>query len=131
MRLQRMRLGRDGLPTLGTMMSRDGTFHCVTLERSTNGDHPCIPFGTYIVDRAIHHPGTPGEYLCPELRDVPGRSHIQIHVANRVAELLGCIATGNHVADDELAVEESKAAFDRMMAHIGGNWPFTLEVVDP
>ena len=127
--LTRLSLGHDGEPTLGKMVSRDGMFTCYTLERSVNGDHPCIPAGVYQCAKVMHHPGTPGSYPCPGLLNVPGRSNIEIHIANFVSELLGCIAVGDYFAGTEIT--DSKTAFDRMMTHIGGNFPFTLTIINP
>ena len=130
--LQRTVLGIDGSPTLGTLTSRDGQFTCHTLERSANTDHPCIPAGTYQVVEDWHHPNDLAHrYRCPELRGVPGRDQIQIHIANRVGELLGCIAPGEHVSADGHAVEASGAAFKRLMEYLEGAFPFTLTVLDP
>jgi hypothetical protein len=127
MKLQRTTLGQDGAPTLGTMVSRDGNFSCVTLERSVNGDHPAIPAGTYAMGYAMHH----GKYRCPEVLDVPGRTAIHIHVANRCAELLGCIAVGENVSPDSDAIEHSQAAFDRLMQYLEGVETWTLDIADP
>lgn len=130
MRLQRTVLGTNGKPTFGKLTSNDGKFFCYTLERPVDGDHPCIPAGSYKVTIDDHHPGTPGAYRCPELMNVPGRSQIQIHIANRVVELLGCIAPGGRIGAD--CVEESGAAFRRLMAYLeGAALPFTLDVIDP
>lgn len=130
MRLQRTQLGYGGKPTLGKLTSNDGKFWCYTLERSTDGEYPCIPSGIYKVTIDTHHPGTPGAYRCPELLDVPGRSQIQIHIANRCGELRGCIAPGERIGAD--CVEDSGKAFRRLMAYLdGAKLPFTLEVVDP
>jgi len=125
--LKRNAFGLDGKPTLGTMES--GTFSCVTLERSQNGDHPCIPAGTYTVFKSVHHPDGPHPYACPELLNVAGRTKIHIHVANNAGQLLGCIAVGENVAGD--SIEHSQAAFDRLMAFIGGGFPFSLTIQDP
>lgn len=123
-------LGKDGSPTLGRFLTDDG-FACVTLERSANGDHPCIPAGTYVVELGFHHPGNPHGYPCPVITNVPGRSFIHVHVANRCDELQGCVATGEREADDGQAIEQSKVAFARMMAHINGRFPFELTITDP
>lgn len=132
MKLSRHILGRDGSPTLGRLVSRDGAFACVTLERSADGDHPCIPAGTYHVTIDTHHPGTPGAYRCPELLDVPGRSQIQIHIGNCCDDLQGCIAPGERESADGLAIEESGSAFRRLMAYLeGAPLPFELTVEDP
>jgi hypothetical protein len=128
--LQRANLGEKGKPTFGILTSRDGKFECVTLERSHDGEFPCIPQGVYKVGIDWHHPGTPATYRCPELLDVPGRSQIQIHIANRASELRGCIAPAERVGDD--CVEDSGKAFRRLMTYLdGAALPFTLEVRDP
>lgn len=131
MKLQRHILGQNGEPTLGTMTSNDGKFKCETLERSVDGDHPCIPAGSYQVALDVHHPGDAKGYPCPELRGVAGRDQIQIHVFNKPSESLGCIAPGERIADDGLSIESSKHAFDRLMAYLGDAFPFTLGIVDP
>jgi hypothetical protein len=130
MRLQRTVLGSNGKPTYGKLTSRDGVFFCFTLERPVDGPHPCIPADSYQVGIDWHHPGTPATYKCPELLDVPGRSQIQIHIANRVDQLLGCIAPGERIGND--CVEESGTAFRNLMAYLdGADVPFTLDVLDP
>lgn len=133
MKLQRHILGLAGHPTLGTLTSKDGKFSCVTLERPAEGDHPCIPAGTYQVIIDWHHPtDLEKRYRCPELLGVPGRSQIQIHIANRCGELLGCIAPGERVAAGGECVEASGDAFRRLMAYLdGAALPFTLEIFDP
>lgn len=128
MKLQRHTLGTDGQPTLGTMTSNDGTFSCATLERSVNGDHPCIPAApSYQMGYAMHH----GKYRCPEVLDVPDRTAIHVHVANCCAELLGCIAVGENVSADGESIEHSQSAFDRMMQYLNGVEPWTLEILNP
>lgn len=131
MKLPRHILGHGGSPTLGRMISRDGTFACVTLERSVDGDHPCIPAGTYVVELGFHHPGNPKGYPCPVITGVPGRSAIHIHIANEASELQGCVATGERESDTGLAIEESAAAFHRLMTYLEGTFPFELEIIDP
>lgn len=130
MRLQRHTLGRDGAPTLGVLTSRDGEFSCVTLERSANGDHPCVPASEYPVGYETHHPGGPHPYRCPVLDTrAIGRSHIQIHIANCCDELLGCIAVGEYV--DGARIAASGDAFQRLMDYLAGVPSFTLEILDP
>lgn len=65
-----------------------------SLERSKNGEHPAIPVGTYPLQIGIHHQGQPDAYPCYWVMEVPGRTAIQIHVANAASQLLGCIAPG-------------------------------------
>jgi Family of unknown function (DUF5675) len=127
MKLARSVRGVDGKPTLGTMTSHDGKFSCVTLERSANGDHPCISASAYAMGYAMHH----GKYRCPEVMNVPGRTAIHIHVANCCAELLGCIAVGENVSAEGDAIEHSQSAFDRLMEYLDGVAAWTLEIIDP
>lgn len=132
MRLQRTSTGRNGDPTFGLLVSKDGKFTCVTLERSADGPHPRIPAGTYRVYFDQHHPGTAGAYRCPELdTSAIGRSQVQIHVLNRVEQSLGCIGPGENIAADGESIEHSKSAFDRLMIYLEGVTEFMLDVVDP
>lgn len=132
MKLQRSQLGHGGKPTLGTLVSNDGAFRCVTLERSVDGEHPCIPAGEYQVGWTTHHPTGPNPYRCPLLDTsalAPPRTAIQIHIANVAGELLGCIAVGECVDGD--AIDCSEAAFERMMKYLGGVDSWTLAIADP
>lgn len=132
MRLQRTSSGRNGDPTFGLLVSKDGQFTCVTLERSADGPHPRIPAGTYRVYFDQHHPGTAGAYRCPELDTSScGRSQVQIHVLNRVEQSQGCIGPGENIAADGQSIEHSQSAFDRLMIYLEGVPEFTLEIVDP
>lgn len=122
-------------PTLGTLVSRDGQFSCVTLERAIDDpEHPCIPAGTYTVHKAMHHPGTPGEYECPELDTSalnPPRTHVQLHIGNDASDSEGCILTASFVAEGRLSVGESKEMFARLMAYLEGVGAWTLQIIDP
>lgn len=88
----------------------DGLRECYTLERPREGDHPCIPAGTYniLLTLSPHM-----HYITPELLDVPGRSAIRIHIANKASELLGCTAVG--LTHSLNWVGESKNAFESLM----------------
>lgn len=46
--------------------------------------------------------------------DVPNRTDIECHPANLPSQLLGCIAAGSTVDNDDL--DNSRAAFDRLVA---------------
>ena len=82
----------DGVTTLGLL---DGKFW--TVERPWLDNQlriSCIPTGEYKVKRHI----SPSKGTCYSVEDVPGRTHILIHVANWSHELMGCIAPGVGVA---------------------------------
>lgn len=79
----------------------DGSFECYALENALLA----IPAGTYeieLYDSPKHGPDT------PQLKNVPGRTNIQIHIANFPHELLGCIAPGTSMGDE--CVNHSRAA---------------------
>lgn len=92
-----------------------------TIERSKTGPHPAIPVGTYALSYGTHHAGQPNAYPCYWLDKVPGRSAIQIHVANLASELEGCIAPGLTVGfpmvdgEPQLGLVSSGNAFRNFM----------------
>ena len=89
--LQRVTFSPDS-PTYGVLLSQ-GIPLCVTLERpwlENKTDVSCIPPGTY----RMTHFNSPSKGKVFLLHDVPGRSMIEMHIANRVSELAGCVAVG-------------------------------------
>ena len=148
--MKRVILTRDPDPhpdgTFGSL-TIDGTdFAAVTVERLPDGEHPCIPLGTYPLKPCTYYggdgPGGKPDYPAYEVLDVPGRSQIKIHRANLASQLLGCIAPGEGFARFDAAkmrvvmagepgvrgVVSSRAAHDRFMAAMSGE-DGTLEVV--
>lgn len=110
------RLNSGKFSTRGEISLEDETI-CETLERGPAGGlHPRIPSGKYPI--TIRHwaskfDTTMRRLLGDEyrgmllLKNVPGRSAIEIHPANRYGELAGCIAPGLRVLpgqDDEYYV---------------------------
>jgi hypothetical protein len=84
---------------------------CKILERGAgNPDHVRIPAGTYEVRRkpvGTSHFDARFRALLGDrykgilwLPDVPHRTNIEIHTANQVSELLGCLATGVTIVQD-------------------------------
>ena len=88
-RLLITRQSDDGVRTFGEASFLGHEW--VSLERpwlNNQDDISCIPTGTYIAQ--IYDSPTKGNvYL---LQNVPGRSWVEIHAANWVHELLGCIS---------------------------------------
>lgn len=91
------------LRILRTEQSDEGTFgylfidnetFCVTGERPASGDHPCIPPGTYSWRKF----NSPHNGPCLLLTNVPDRYMIEIHSANFMLQLKGCIAPGHDFA---------------------------------
>lgn len=120
-----------------------GTFGRITVDGKTwwaveppkTGAHPCIPAGTYPLSYGTHHAGKPDSYPCYWVNDVPGRSAIQIHVANLASQLQGCIAPGlslgmvTNGADQAVGVMSSGDAFRIIMKLLDGA-PATLTITE-
>ncbi len=102
----------------------DNAPFCVTLERPAEGDHPCIKPGTYQCDR-FHSPHNGNCWL---LKGTEPRTMIQIHVANRYTELLGCIAPGRRFGTLEgiPAVLESAYAMADLYKKNGDHFKLTI-----
>lgn len=107
-------------------LSMNGQFLCFTVERPKDGLFPCIPADEY--DVTEYH--SPKHGLVWLLHDVPGRSMIEIHVANRASELKGCIAPGTTLGeiDGVPAVLGSKKAFDMLKDTLPQS--FTIKITE-
>ncbi len=99
------------LSTWGELIDPSGVRLCKILERGVhNPAHPRIPAGIYRVTRkpfGTSHFDATFRSLIGEtykgilwLPDVPGRSNIEIHAANFVSQLEGCLATGGAIMRD-------------------------------
>jgi hypothetical protein len=100
-----------------------GSESWLTVERSkTDATHPCIPAGTYPMKLGTYFggdgPGGKEDYPSYEILNVPGRSLIKIHGANKASQLLGCIAPGMtlEIFGGEIGVTSSRAALNEFMA---------------
>lgn len=80
--------------TFGSLSIEGNDFSCVSLERpwvANQSNLSCIPLGTYTCawkwsnshGRNVYH-----------VENVEGRTNIEIHSANAIFQLLGCIALG-------------------------------------
>ena len=111
--------------TIGKL-SIDGVFLCYTLERVADGknieNQSAINEGTYeVVKRWSSHMKCDVLGLC----GVPGRSDIEIHIANFPSQLLGCIAVGMQATRDSLI--RSTVAFNDLMAKFQEPATITIE----
>jgi hypothetical protein len=81
--------------------------------RSNRSEISCIPEGQYRA--AIEQSPKHGQVW--ELRDVPGRTDIQIHILNFAEQTEGCIGVGRTygVVDGRPGVSESSRAFGQLM----------------
>ena len=76
--------------TFGILYGESGEV-CKMVERAHPAyekDHPCIPEGTYTC--TPYSSPTKGDVWL--IKDVPGRTFIEIHKANLPSQLLGCLA---------------------------------------
>lgn len=94
--------------TFGVMFI-DGFYQCLTLENT----HKIIPAGEYDI---TFYDSPHNKTLVPLLMNVPGRSEIEIHIANFFSELEGCIAVGT--IKDLTMLMNSQAAFGTLMAKL-------------
>lgn len=113
--------------TFGTMTV--GSLSWPTVEQAWNDNRigtSCIPLGAYPLKPAMHYSGDgvggKPDYPCYEVCDVPGRSLIHIHRANKADELRGCIAPGVKLGaiNNVWAVLASADAFAQFMAIMQG-----------
>lgn len=130
MKVEIKRLWETGRSVCGEMWI-DGKFECFTLEpaRTTpvHEGHPCIQAGTYrVVLTKSPHMG----YVTPEVLDVPGRTAIRWHIANRPEDVLGCVAVGEkHLLD---WVANSSFAFNKLMSVLERTTDgITVTYIDP
>lgn len=95
----------------------DDKHECFTLERHpSDPEHPAIKAGTYPVT-VYYSPRLKRNVLL--LHDVPGREWIEIHNANFVSEVKGCIAVGRIRTPS--SVIESVYALDALIDKVLGS----------
>ena len=108
-------------------------FSCKTLERPWVQNvtrKSCVPAGTYpvVLEYSPHF-----DRELNELKLVPGRSEVKIHVANYVRQLEGCIAVGLSIgdinADGVPDLKSSGVALDRLHAALDGAMQWELQII--
>lgn len=78
--------------TFGVLIDKDIPL-CLTLEDPDNGNQKnisCIPTGVYSCSRVQ----SPSKGDVWEIKDVPDRTHILIHVGNTIMDTEGCVLVG-------------------------------------
>lgn len=110
---------------------RFGARHIATLELPWEDNHPeesCIPVGVYVL--TWWESPTHGWVL--RVHDVPGRTDIEIHPANKVTELLGCIGVGmsEHMSFGEPYVQESHRAMQVLIDWLPRGEQHSVEIVN-
>ena len=118
------RWAKNPRQTLGRL--HVGTQSWLSLERSaTDVAHPCIPAGRYSLKLGMYYggdgPGGKEDYPAYEVGNVPGRTLIKLHGANRATQLLGCIALGQtmDIFEGEIGVTSSRGALSEFMIAMG------------
>ena len=61
--------------------------------------------------------------------DVPGRTHILLHVANRVDDIVGCLGVGLTVYPDLQGIGSSRNGLDRFHEFSAGLTKETMTIV--
>ena len=117
--------------TFGSMSFDDSPFNCLTLERPWAGninEISCIPCGTYICKKVMSHHF---RFMVYEITGVPNRTLCEIHPANKVEQVEGCIAVGDKtgIMNNEFCIEDSKNTFDDFMTSMVmyDEFPLTIE----
>jgi len=92
-------------------------FECFTVERPWLDNKPresCIPEGEYPLILGRYNRGG---YAAYEVKDVPNRSLIKIHIGNTIEDVIGCIAPGKSLGylEKKWAVSSSRKAFTEFM----------------
>lgn len=131
MRLELFRFYFGDKSTIGALFA-NGVFECFTLElpRLHDGkpnvpDLTCIPARVYDV-RVMPSPKHP--LGTPHIINVPGRSAVEMHVANKPSELKGCVAVGQVASVASNEVLASGAAFDHLMEKLKGREDVKIEI---
>jgi len=111
----------------------NNVFQCYTIERPWKDNKPyvsCIPpapgdIEYYIAEVLKDSPSFNYPHLW--IKDVPGRTWIKVHVANRPSELHGCIAPGLDLGRG--SVGRSRDAMNELMSffEVGERFPFRIE----
>lgn len=124
------------IPGMGTFGSlRANGFSCVTLEREwmdNAADISCIPLGQYTC--SLYDSPKHGKVY--QVTGVQNRANIEIHAANVMQELLGCIALGQSFTSMATpktmgkvmwAINGSQMTVSAFMAAMGGE-DFVLSI---
>lgn len=130
-----MKLTLQRLPSLlpctfGELLAQDGQHIAVTLEepwRDNQRSVSCIPAGEYPWFKRV---SPKRGYEVIELRDVPDRSNVQLHIGNTLDHTEGCVLVGT-ARGEGVSITGSRNAFKKLMAEVAAHDSGTLVVVNP
>ena len=100
----------------------DGAYLCDTLELPWKGNTAfisCIPEGVYNIERYT----SSKHGLCVSIKNVPNRDDVEIHAANSILEIEGCIAVGLKMYEQ---VGHSKDTLNKLLDYL--KEPTTLTI---
>lgn len=114
--------------TFGEWFDDNNSHLCFTIERPVTGAHPRINNGTYTFN-AFTSPTKGDVWLRDDAAANDGRTMIEIHIANKSSELLGCVAPGMSIGtiDGIPAVLSSHAAFAMLKSTLPDSFELTFE----
>ena len=115
----------------GDLFAFDGERIAVTLEEPwlDNADNvSCVPPGIY---EWFKRESPKRGYEVIELRDVPDRENVQIHIGNTTKDTEGCILVGSGRGEDGKSITGSKLAFQKLMTELKDTDAGTIEIVNP
>lgn len=123
------RLSTNAQGTLGELYSDDGTKLCVTVELpwlNNVHDKSCIPAGTYPVTQ-YQSPSKGTVFL---LHNTQPRDMIEMHAANTIKDVLGCIGVGDSFGEVDFlpAVMNSRHTLTKLLLELPN--AFTLCIQD-
>ncbi|MGB2063590.1 MAG: DUF5675 family protein [Marinomonas gallaica] len=95
--------------------------------RNNRQNVSCIPQGTYVVRR-----DRSGRWQFYSIQNVPNRTLIEIHPANYVSQLEGCLSLGMGRMNDNVSLSRSKDAIDMLLDEVGDeDFILTFRAFDP
>lgn len=131
MKIIRIKRWKNYTSNLGVLTY--GKFRCFTLE---------LPDRDNAISVSSVLPGTYSAFLrdsptngpCVELRNVPGRTHIQIHAGSFLRNTKGCILVGSHptfIDDDNIPdLTNSRKTLDKLLALLPTDEDFQVKIED-
>lgn len=102
--------------------------------KSNAHDISCIPAGEYLTSKII---SPHFKYDVYELQNVPNRQNIEMHIANSIYDINGCIGIGRAFGIVETngnglinGIQDSRFAFAQFMAKLANDQNFKLVIED-
>jgi hypothetical protein len=122
--VEMLRTVKNDKGCLGTL-TVDREFISFTVELPDRGNKPnvsCFPAGAYTLRKTTTSKTMPDKYrgVAYVVEDVPGRSQIKFHVANKPSELLGCVGPNETLDSKAMVGGRSKAAVKKFMDAMDG-----------